>query len=72
MKHQPINARRTYLTKKDFTRWLKRQEAIKNRTAEEKVARANQVDPETMMVWADDGGNVAPTMPVEDEVKPGE
>lgn len=58
-KRQATQARRTYKTKDDFLRWLRKQNALKKQAAEEQIRQADPVIARALMVWADDGGHIA-------------
>lgn len=57
-KRQTVRRHRTYKTKDDFLRWLRKQEAIKKRVQENPSNQAEQSISQALMVWADDGGAV--------------
>jgi hypothetical protein len=58
-KRQTAQARRTYKTKDDFLRWLRKQNDLKKQAVEEQIWQADPAITWALMVWADDGGHIA-------------
>lgn len=56
LKRKTAQVRRTYKTKDDFLRWLRKRDALKKQLAEEQIRQADRAILLALMMWADDGG----------------
>lgn len=56
LKQQAAPERRTYKTKDDFLRWLRKREALKKQAAEEQSKQAERANLLALMVWTNEGG----------------
>lgn len=59
LKQQADQARRTYKTKEDFLRWLRKQDTFKKQAEEEQIRQADPATSQALIVRADDGGQEA-------------